>query len=334
MTNSCLLTIIIPAYNSESTIEKLILSIGNSNQKYFEIIVIDDASVDATVNKIYKCAPYNCRIIELPRNYGSGVARNYGLKEAKGRYISFIDSDDWVEPGYVKKIIREISENKNIDIFSFGIRNIKPSTVEIVEPVEHDNIKVAYILDKILCSVVNKVYRRNLIEKNNIDFPELRRSQDVVFNARFIKHVASHKVIPDIYYNYDCTQESITRKPFSCEVLKAHDVANQLLWESLHGTVDDFGEMFFARTYRYIFMYSFWRMIADRKQGLLTREVKLEIYKELESRFSIKQVLFCRYLAPKEKTLYLSFKIYKPLTYMVFITQDYIREIRFCLSNR
>ena len=84
------ISIIIPTYNSESTIKECLDSVFNSNFKDFDVILISDKSTDGTVEIAKK---YNCQIIELSENKGPAYVRNLGAKTAKGYILFFIDSD-------------------------------------------------------------------------------------------------------------------------------------------------------------------------------------------------------------------------------------------------
>ena len=108
-----IISVIIPAYNSELTIESCILSIINQNfptEKY-EIIVIDDGSSDNTA-MIAKKAGAN-QVIKI-RHSSSGTARNVGVNHAKGKYLAFIDSDCIAQEGWLRTIEKEMKANKVI----------------------------------------------------------------------------------------------------------------------------------------------------------------------------------------------------------------------------
>lgn len=114
------LTIIIPVYNRESTIEQTIESIENQTIKDFEILTVDDGSSDNSKNVIKKLMEKyrNIRYI-YQENAGVSSARNTGIKNAKTKYISFLDSDDFYEEKFVEKMLNKIEEN-NSDIVCCG----------------------------------------------------------------------------------------------------------------------------------------------------------------------------------------------------------------------
>ena len=106
-------SVIIPTYNAQSTIIRVIESVLNQKFSNLEILIVDDKSTDKTVKTVKKRFP-NLSIIELPENLGVANARNEGIRLSRGKYIAFLDSDDlWNE----EKLLYQITfmERKNCD---------------------------------------------------------------------------------------------------------------------------------------------------------------------------------------------------------------------------
>ncbi len=112
-----MLSIIIPIYNSEIYLQRCLDSLVSQTDKNFEVILIDDGSTDDSANicEHYCSSNYNFKYFHQ-KNAGPSAARNLGIKYAKGEFISFIDSDDFVSSSYVEKILR----NMNCDILFFS----------------------------------------------------------------------------------------------------------------------------------------------------------------------------------------------------------------------
>ena len=109
------LSIIIPAYNAERFIEKCIDSIIDNNFSAYEIIVIDDGSTDKTPEILDRMAiQYCCMRVFHVNNGGVSKARNLGIEKAQGDYLAFVDADDFVEEGYVSKLLSYISQNVDL----------------------------------------------------------------------------------------------------------------------------------------------------------------------------------------------------------------------------
>lgn len=115
----CQVSVVIPAYNREKTIEKAIASVLNQTVKPFEIIVVDDKSTDSTVKLVHSlCQDYSIiKLICLKKNSGAQAARNYGIKAAKGEWIAFLDSDDELRENTLE-IHREVANSHpEYDVF-------------------------------------------------------------------------------------------------------------------------------------------------------------------------------------------------------------------------
>ena len=121
--NLCIVTIIIPVYNTERYLRQCLDSVINQTFKDFECICINDGSTDNSYNilKEYVQKDNRFTVINLPENKGQGNARNKGINIAKGKYITFIDSDDWVKENHIEQLYNNITKyNSDIVIGSFG----------------------------------------------------------------------------------------------------------------------------------------------------------------------------------------------------------------------
>ena len=108
-----LVSVIIPAYNIEKYVAETIESVLNQTYKNWEIVITDDCSTDRTIDVIEKYASRDARIHlwKLDKNSGAAAARNNSIKQARGRYIAFLDGDDWWYPTKLEKQIQFMEEN-------------------------------------------------------------------------------------------------------------------------------------------------------------------------------------------------------------------------------
>lgn len=112
------LSVIIPAYNREATIGRAIESVTGQTRQDFEIIVVDDASSDATVAAVEAIADARIRILRNPRNLGAAGARNAGVAEARGEWIAFQDSDDeWLPRKLEKQMARVLAAEGHVAVY-------------------------------------------------------------------------------------------------------------------------------------------------------------------------------------------------------------------------
>ena len=105
-----MISVIVPAWNAENTLERAVLSILQNRDKdtEIEVIIVDDGSTDSTpVICELLSRDENVRVVHT-ENHGPSAARNTGLQTAEGEYIGFVDSDDWVEPDLYKKLLKEM----------------------------------------------------------------------------------------------------------------------------------------------------------------------------------------------------------------------------------
>lgn len=120
------LSIIIPVYNASPLIERCLNSILMQSTSYnYEIICVDDGSTDNSLMLIKKFSKNNIHIIKQ-QNSGPATARNHGLQHSTGRYITYIDADDYIEDGYIQKCISFLEKNMECIAVSVSCKNINP----------------------------------------------------------------------------------------------------------------------------------------------------------------------------------------------------------------
>ena len=119
-----LVSIIVPVYNSEKYVERCILSILNQTYSIIELILINDGSTDSSLNILDEYSRKDNRIILVNKeNEGVSASRNLGIEIATGKYLMFIDNDDFVEPSYVETYVSEI-EKYSADLIIGGYQRI------------------------------------------------------------------------------------------------------------------------------------------------------------------------------------------------------------------
>lgn len=212
--DNTLISVIIPAYNAEKTIEKCVESIQQQKFQDFEIVIVDDGSKDKTVMICNNLSKKDSRIsVVCQKNAGSSAARNVGITRAKGKYIVFIDSDDYVNDEYLTKLLSPVTQT-DIDIVICGI-SIYYQKQEYVVPCGFDNMEIATDPNNVsnliymscengmIYSPCNKLYKRDIIIDNSIMFPMRKEPiEDILFNCEYIRHISSMAVIPECPYFY------------------------------------------------------------------------------------------------------------------------------------
>lgn len=207
-----LFSIIMPVYNVEKFIRKSITSVLNQTYKNFELIIVDDGSKDESI-KIAREMTKNINNVKIlhKENGGLADARNFGLNYAQGKYVWFIDSDDYIR----KDSLKILSENVGADIISFGY--YKDINNKII-PVKIKNINYCkttrYLLNS--PSATMKIYKRNFLEKNKIKFEKGKYYEDLGLTPWLIKYTKNIEFIEDELYYYVIRENSImTKKEFN-----------------------------------------------------------------------------------------------------------------------
>lgn len=206
-----LISIIIPAYNAEKTIEKCLRSIINQSYKDIQLIIVNDGSTDCTASICEQYLDIDNRI-ELINLSNAGVsnARNVGLKISKGEYILFVDADDWL-PETALEILYKNIENTDIVVGSYKRLNYYRSQDYIVPnikytfPDEGDFLKYIHLGN--LRTPWAKLFRKEILEKIEFDI-DLPYAEDSIFVLQALRNCKSIKMISDIVYYYDCSSLS------------------------------------------------------------------------------------------------------------------------------
>lgn len=173
-------SIIIPVYNAEYTIERCVESLVFGKVKDIEIILIDDCSIDKSWSKCKEMEKrYECvKSIQNTQNRGVSYTRNRGLELAKGKYVVFIDSDDWVSENYISHLMNEAEKKEDVLVMcGYYYVDYRQPEKNIYLYDEQRNIieaKDFFKLNKyvLLYQLWNKIFKREIIEKNHIRFDE------------------------------------------------------------------------------------------------------------------------------------------------------------------
>lgn len=209
--NNELISIVIPVYNGEKYIERCLESIINQTYQNYEVLVIDDGSNDNTAQIVdqYVCNYKRFKYI-YQQNSGVSSARNLGIKESKGKYITFIDSDDWVESEYVSVLIDTIKKY-NVPICYCGFNKyIKGKLIKSIRnnnDYEHFSYK-DFIPDGYYFygSCWSGMFDRTCFD--TILFPDdISYGEDLITIAKIIKKVNSISFIHIPLYNYEYKHE-------------------------------------------------------------------------------------------------------------------------------
>ena len=204
-----ILSIVIPVYNVEEYIEKCLLSCSNQNisKSNYELIIVNDGSPDKSLEICERLVSSieNMTIISQ-ENKGLSGARNTGLKHAKGDYVWFVDSDDWLENNCLEDIIDTIKKQQS-DIFWMGhdvVADEKVIASFVPNQLENPISGEAFFVNQLneLFYIWKFIYKREFLLKNELTFYEGILYEDLEFTPRALHLAKSCCTIPKIYYHY------------------------------------------------------------------------------------------------------------------------------------
>ena len=210
-----LVSVIIPVYNAEKYISSTLESLRRQTFREFEVLIIDDGSTD---NSTSICNQYvlEDNRFKLIRKINGGVssARNIGLNQARGKYIYFMDSDDWVENTLLEVCLKPLEE-LNVDMVVFGMsfdiekkgrvinRIIKTYPKKILCPEKWKNEFIELYENNYISSMCNKIIKRELLDLYNIRFDEkITNYEDLIFAISCINRCKNIQIISTCFYHY------------------------------------------------------------------------------------------------------------------------------------
>ena len=227
------LSIIVPVYNNENYLEDCILSIVNQTYKDFELLLIDDGSIDRSGEICDHWRNRDKRVTVIHQtNSGVSAARNAGLELAKGNYIGFVDSDDIIDVDMYEFLLERIIQF-NADIAICGVRRIFPNQVEIYggngicQIYDSYNAIAKLLVQDILSSCYDKIYKRILLK--DIRFEQVKYLEDMYFNLEAFTVMSSCVYDDHLKYNYIIHPSSVTMRPYSENYLDMITISKKIL---------------------------------------------------------------------------------------------------------
>ena len=229
------ISVIVPVYNVEQYLDKCINSILNQTYKNIEVILVDDGSPDNCGKVCDEYSKMDSRIKVIHKeNGGLSDARNVGIDNANGKYICFVDSDDYIENRYIELLYRAIKEN-NVDIAQCGINKISNDEI-FIENIGYKKNEVKSskkMLEDLYTTnwenivVWNKMYLKELFD--NIRFPKGKIHEDEYTTYKILYKTKEIVILNKCLYNYRQNSQSITGKQFNIKRLNCLEALNERL---------------------------------------------------------------------------------------------------------
>lgn len=202
------LSIVAAVYNLEQYLPRCLDALANQTLQEIEILCVDDGSTDSApqiVDEYAKKYPEKIKAFHKP-NGGEFTTRNYGLERAQGEYITFVDTDDWVEPNWAEKLYQAAKEN-DADLAVCGFERIDLKTNQVVgkDMIGYGNsVKEISGKDDFMLFINpapwNKIYKREKIK--DLRFLDFRGFNDMIFLASSYTKINKVAYVPEVLYHY------------------------------------------------------------------------------------------------------------------------------------
>ena len=310
------ISVIVPVYNVEKYITRCVESFVSQNFSDYEILLIDDGSTDRSgiiCDDIEK--KYNKIRTFHKVNGGLASARNYGLKHARGEYIVFVDSDDWVTQDFFQFIYEHLNK-KAVDILKYGFQRVSNNKMgESVIPYYNEGVyEKKQIESEILPGAIGPIqlfnydknalmsactcaYSREFLKNNNIRFISEREvlNEDHLFNFHVLLCADSIEVTHKILYMYDFREGSLSKRYINNMLerkIKLLDIYRELLKK--YGVFHEFNEAYYNQC-----VDCFYACITNEcgnwGKTRPFKEISNEVYKILTMPSCIKALKNCRH---------------------------------------
>ncbi|MBE5912923.1 MAG: glycosyltransferase [Pseudobutyrivibrio ruminis] len=215
-----LVSVIVPFYNAEKYLDRCIHSILEQSYKNIELILVNDGSTDSSRNICERFKNESVFIINQ-QNAGAAAARNNGIKSANGKFIVFVDADDWLDCNHIESLINAHDQDGQIvicgykEIYENSVVNKKPSNRKYYYN-QFYKIIDKWGVDPVVGSPCNKLFEKDIINSNNISYPVGRMyAEDFSFILEVFKYTETIKTIGSCTYNYNrLTENSLSKINF------------------------------------------------------------------------------------------------------------------------
>lgn len=235
-----LVSIIIPVYNAQKTLNRCIESILNQTYEYFEIILINDGSIDKSLELCEYFISHDKRIkLYSQPNSGPSAARNKGIKYANGKFICFVDADDFLSDKYLEILIAPFNQG-DIQLtcagyFEISKYNKNPLPInDFLKFVDNDFIDVNDFHDNLFKGTSgvlwNKMFISYIIKNKSILFQEhINFSEDLIFILMYSKFISRIAVLPEYIIFYDRSSENGLSSDYSEKLIENILLTNNLI---------------------------------------------------------------------------------------------------------
>ena len=234
-------SVILPVYGVAQYIERCAQSLLSQTLQEMEFIFVDDHGPDNSIEIVKNLIAGNPResqfvFLRPPHNLGAGMARNFGIPHANGEYIAFVDSDDWVEPSMFEKLYQQALSCDHSDLcycqLSKDFLDGRPSAAVSNPSIPQGFLSIEdkrYFLSHYVSLFSTYIYKREMVSRNNIHFPESRSADDSFFITSALVFAESMAHVDEPLYHYILRPGSVTTTKDSNKYQKRLATFNSLM---------------------------------------------------------------------------------------------------------
>lgn len=235
-------SVILPVYGVAAYIEKCAKSLLNQTLQEVEFLFVDDHGSDNSIELLKQTIKGHprekqVRVLTPEHNLGAGMARNFAIPEAKGEYVIFVDSDDWIEPDMLECLYNEAKSQNDADLcYCQQYKDFEDHSAEtmilknpVVEPGLFTYEKKAFFLTHYVSYFTTFLFKRSFLNERTIRFPEDRSADDSFFLACALMTAESITRVDKPFYHYLIRPGSVTTTKDSVKYKKRLAVFSKLM---------------------------------------------------------------------------------------------------------
>lgn len=298
-----LLTIIIPVYNVENYVEECLKTAIIDDEK-IKYLIINDGSSDNSLNIIKKQIKNRKNVLLINQeNKGLSEARNEGLKYVRSKWVTFIDSDDFLDPFRIEQLITFLEEDGNYDLYSLPVMLFDNGEKKVLQNSSNKyklNKYIYYLMNgELQIGVWSYIFKTEIINKNHIRFDKDRLFEDKFFLPKYISNISEVQSVPANkigYYYYRMRPMSITHKKINAKRVKDWYDSGKYITHSLSKfnnldretilAINEYENTILFRTYIDLLK------INKKKEALFVKEEIKRLIVQDQLKFSL--IIFCK----------------------------------------
>lgn len=299
-------SIIIPVYNIENYIGGCLSSLEKQTCQDFELILVDDGSTDnsGSICDHYATNTEYCNVVHTV-NCGVSSARNIGLTKAMGKYILFIDGDDYVSENYVQVFYDILNKNSKLDLAVCGVCINDKNIVLNNSQKKNGLMERTEVIDELVKRnsirgfLVNKAFKRDILSQNNISFEKnVFMCEDLLFCVNYVRNIEKAYFINMPLYNYIQRDGSACRTKFNpkrISVLQAYEEIQKIIdiygseKAKLRATINML--LHHVNIYLMICKHKDYDVVVEKSKKYITQNIRLIFNREIEMKSRIKAVI-------------------------------------------